>query len=138
MRNTKISLDPVEQTAARYRLFARAIKLNGRAQIAALHPFLQTRLERSLWHILESKCQGDGNENSMLVYFNSSSQYLEWTTLRLAPLMSNVVSGMLGVYMFGEVLSKSYNVSHNSSIGLNWRQWKKPNSLQLLFSSTMM
>ena len=54
-------MDPEEQKAARYRLFARAIKVTGRAQIAALQPFLQSRLEQSWFHAMGSKRQADGN-----------------------------------------------------------------------------
>lgn len=40
--------DPNEQAAHRYRLFSRAIKITGLAQIAALQPHLQARLEKTL------------------------------------------------------------------------------------------
>ena len=69
MKNAKITMDPTEQTAARYRLFARAIKLTGRAQIAALQPFLQLRLEQSLFDVMESRCQVDGNVICFFMHF---------------------------------------------------------------------
>ena len=47
MNHTEISLDPNEQTSLRYRLFSRAIKINGLAQMNTLYPYLQARLEQS-------------------------------------------------------------------------------------------
>jgi len=45
MSHSKIDLDPDEQINLRYRLFARAIRINGLSQINALQPYLQARLE---------------------------------------------------------------------------------------------
>ena len=48
MAHARISFDPNEQTNLRYRLFARAIRLNGIAQLESLEPYLRARLEQSL------------------------------------------------------------------------------------------
>ena len=48
MHHGEVSLDPNEQAAHRYRLFSRAIKIAGLAQIATLQPYLQVRLENTL------------------------------------------------------------------------------------------
>jgi len=45
MSHSEIDLDPDEQINLRYRLFARAIRINGLSQINALQPYLQARLE---------------------------------------------------------------------------------------------
>jgi len=45
MSRSEIDLDPDEQINLRYRLFARAIRINGLSQINALQPYLQARLE---------------------------------------------------------------------------------------------
>ena len=55
MHHGDVSLDPNEQAAHRYRLFSRAIKITGLAQIAALQPYLQARLERTLHEALDSQ-----------------------------------------------------------------------------------
>lgn len=41
MDHEEIPLDPNEQAAHRYRLFSRAIKITGLAQIATLQPYLR-------------------------------------------------------------------------------------------------
>ena len=61
MTHAKKDMDPNEQTAARYRLFARAIKIIGLSQIAALQPFLQSRLEKTVSDAMRSRGQVDGN-----------------------------------------------------------------------------
>lgn len=50
-----VSLDPNEQAAHRYRLFSRAIKITGLAQIADLQPYLQARLEKTLHETIGSQ-----------------------------------------------------------------------------------
>ena len=55
MHHGEVSLDPNEQAAHRYRLFSRAIKITGLAQIAALQPYLQARLEKTLHETIETQ-----------------------------------------------------------------------------------
>ena len=60
MTCAKIEFDPNEQTAARYRLFARAIKVIGLQQITALQPSLVSRLEQTVSSALRSRQEVDG------------------------------------------------------------------------------
>ena len=48
MSHTEIDWDPNEQTNLRYRLFARAIRINGLSQTNTLQPYLHARLRRTL------------------------------------------------------------------------------------------
>ncbi|KAL9034573.1 MAG: hypothetical protein Q9180_005329 [Flavoplaca navasiana] len=48
MSHSVIQLDPNEQTNLRYRLFARAIRINGVSQLENLSPYLQARLEETV------------------------------------------------------------------------------------------
>ena len=55
MKHSELSLDPNEQAAHRYRLFSRAIKMKGLAQIEALQPYLQGKLEETLVRNIDSQ-----------------------------------------------------------------------------------
>ena len=55
MKHSELSLDPNEQAAHRYRLFSRAIKVKGLAQIEALQPYLQGKLEETLVRKIDSQ-----------------------------------------------------------------------------------
>ena len=55
MKHSELSLDPNEQAAHRYRLFSRAIKVKGLAQIEALQPYLQGKLEGTLLRQIDSQ-----------------------------------------------------------------------------------
>lgn len=55
MKHGEMSLDPNEQAAHRYRLFSRAIKVKGLAQIEALQPYLQRKLEDTLIRKIDSQ-----------------------------------------------------------------------------------
>ena len=59
MHHGEVSLDPNEQAAHRYRLFSRAIKITGLAQIAALQPYLQARLEKTLQETIATQPTSD-------------------------------------------------------------------------------
>ena len=55
MKHGELSFDPNEQAAHRYRLFSRAIKVKGLAQIEALQPYLQGKLEGTLLKSIDSQ-----------------------------------------------------------------------------------
>lgn len=57
MKHTQIGVkfDPNEQTAERYRLYARVIKVIGTSQISDLQQFLQAKLEETLSEEIESQ-----------------------------------------------------------------------------------
>ena len=55
MTHVKIALDPNEQINLRYRLFARAIRLNGVAQLESLVPYFQVRLEQTFTKELDAQ-----------------------------------------------------------------------------------
>lgn len=60
MNHTQIDLDPNEQTAARYRLFARVIRVIGMSQISDLQPFLPAKLEKTSIEEIDSQSTVDG------------------------------------------------------------------------------
>lgn len=60
MKHSELSLDPNEQAAHRYRLFSRAIKVKGLAQIEALQPYLQGKLEGTLAREIDSQPSVEG------------------------------------------------------------------------------
>ena len=53
MSNNELRLDPNEQISLRYRLFARAIRINGSAQIRTLQVYLQSRLTKTFECLIE-------------------------------------------------------------------------------------
>ena len=61
--------DPNEQAAHRYRLYSRAIKITGLAQIAALQPYLQARLEKTLHETIGT--QPTSESGSCCVYLTA-------------------------------------------------------------------
>ena len=55
MTHGELALDPNEQAAHRYRLFSRAIKIRGLAQVEALQPYLQEKLKGTLLRTIDSQ-----------------------------------------------------------------------------------
>ncbi len=55
MTHGELALDPNEQAAHRYRLFSRAIKVKGLAQVEALQPYLQEKLKETLLRKIDSQ-----------------------------------------------------------------------------------
>ena len=104
LSHTEIDWDPNEQINLRYRLFARAIRLNGLSQIKALEPYLQARCRITVREKIGSQVAADGAE----FLPNSGSRILissaGWTSVQIAPIMRDFATGMLGVYFFGEKL----------------------------------
>lgn len=88
MSHANIDLNPNEQITLRYRLFARAIRVKGLAQIGTLYPYLQARLNQIIGGELEPLVIAEG-----------------WSSVHIAPLMRQCATGLLGVYMFGNKLS---------------------------------
>ena len=60
MSHAEIQLDPNEQINLRYRLFARAIRINGLSQINALQPYLHARLTKTFQKRIDSQITTDG------------------------------------------------------------------------------
>ena len=60
MNHTEIQMDPDEQENLRYRLFARAIRINGLSQISALQPYLQAGLKRIYQDTINPHIKTDG------------------------------------------------------------------------------
>ena len=60
MSHTEIQMDPDEQKNLRYRLFARAIRINGLSQVSALQPYLQARLKRIYQDKISPHIKTDG------------------------------------------------------------------------------
>ena len=61
MSHANINWDPNEHPHIRYRLFARAIKVKGLAQMGNLYPHLQARLNQTIAGQLETRTTTDGN-----------------------------------------------------------------------------
>ena len=104
MKNAQTHLDPNEQTPARYKLFSTAIRSIGMAQIASLQPYLQSNLESTLYQHLELQPAVDGAVLQSLISNSLLTVTSGWNTVKMAPLMRDLASGMLGVYFFGEKL----------------------------------
>ena len=64
MSHAEIDWDPNEQIALRYRLFARAIRVKGLAQIQGLYPYLQAKLDQTVASRLKPQVERDGKLNS--------------------------------------------------------------------------
>ncbi len=62
LSNTEVGLDPNEVTNVRYRLFLRAIRINGLQQADMLLPHLQTKLES----VIEEKIDPFTNVDGMI------------------------------------------------------------------------
>ncbi|KAL8897787.1 MAG: hypothetical protein Q9192_002415 [Flavoplaca navasiana] len=60
MSHTVIQLDPNEQTNLRYRLFARALRINGVSQLENLSPYLQARLEETIAQKVDPQLRAEG------------------------------------------------------------------------------
>ena len=54
MSHAEIDWDPNEQIALRYRLFARAIRVKGLAQIDGLYSYLRAKLDQTVARRLKS------------------------------------------------------------------------------------
>ncbi|KAI9709132.1 MAG: hypothetical protein M1820_003578 [Bogoriella megaspora] len=79
LNHEEVALDPNEQINLRYRLFARAIRINGVPQIKAIHPWLQHKAEKVLATKLDAQLIDNG-----------------WCSVQLAPVMRDLATGMLG------------------------------------------
>ena len=60
MSNSELKWDPNEQINLRYRLFARAIRINGSAQISTLQGYLQSRLAKTFQCMVEPQLNDEG------------------------------------------------------------------------------
>jgi len=72
MKHTTINLDPNEQTAARYRLYSRAIRIIGMAQISALQPYLQARLQETLHKHIDARDSTNGRTSLLILPFHGA------------------------------------------------------------------
>lgn len=61
MSNANVDWDPNEPTAVHYRLFARAIRVKGLAQMGTLYPYLEAKLNKVVARRLEPRIIADGN-----------------------------------------------------------------------------
>ena len=114
MSNSELKWDPNEQINLRYRLFARAIRINGSAQISTLEGYLQLRLAKTFECLVEPQL----NDESMYSYRAQGASYLimcsDWSRIKIAPIMRDLATGMLGVYHFGDRLSRSPSNGHRT------------------------
>ena len=109
MSTANIDWDPNEQINLRYRLYTRAIKVNGLAQMRSLYPYLQDRLIQTIAQHLETQTVSDGSP--VLLFLRTVRQLMssaEWSKVQIAPVMRQCATGLLGVYMFGNALCRLY------------------------------
>ena len=59
MSNNQTKWDPNEQINLRYRLFSRAIRINGSAQIRTLQVYLQSRLAKTLESLVDPQLHSE-------------------------------------------------------------------------------
>ena len=62
MSHNETTFDPNEQLNMRYRLFARAIRINGLSQLRALQPYLQARLQKTFDQEISPQILTDGSK----------------------------------------------------------------------------
>ncbi|MCJ1248353.1 hypothetical protein MMC30_005570 [Trapelia coarctata] len=105
MKHTTVDLDPNEQTAARYRLYSRAIRIIGMAQISSLQPYLQARMQETLYRHVDARDSTDGMNLFLVGSLLDIDDSTGWTSIQLAPLMRDMAGDMLGLYFFGPKLS---------------------------------
>ncbi|KAI9660584.1 MAG: hypothetical protein M1821_009936 [Bathelium mastoideum] len=89
LNHDEVAWDPNEQISLRYRLFARAIRINGVPQIKAIHPWLQQKAEKMLANKLNTQL----TDNT-------------WCSVQVAPIMRDLATGMLGIYFFGDIAER--------------------------------
>jgi len=104
MSHNDLGLDPNEQISLRYRLFARAIKIKGSIQINLLHPYLETRLQKTLNEYIDPHVAADGNDYFLGPETLILTTITGWHAIRVAPLMRDFATGMMGIYFFGKRL----------------------------------
>jgi len=111
MSNANVDWDPNEPTAVHYRLFSLAIRVKGLAQIWALYPYLEAKLNQIVARELEPQVVAESKRNStclrIVPLLTSSSG---WSSVQIAPLIRECATGLLGVYMFGDTLCRSHLV----------------------------
>lgn len=109
MRHANIDCDPNEQINLRYRLYTRAIKVKGLAQMDTLYPYLQTRLNQTIAQQLDAQFDSDGRRILICLYHvHQLMRSSGWTCIQIAPVMRQCATGLLGVYMFGNTLCKPH------------------------------
>jgi hypothetical protein len=60
----ELHLNPNEQTNLRYRLFARAIRINGLSQMKELQPYLEARMRKTFQEMIYPQILTDGSRCS--------------------------------------------------------------------------
>ena len=105
MHHGEVSLDPNQQASYRYRLFSRAIKNADLAQIAALQPHLQKKLEETLHETIDSESTSTSGRYHLYHEFQRRLiTAVGWRSVKVAPIMRDLATGMLSVYFFSESL----------------------------------
>ncbi|KAL9628379.1 MAG: hypothetical protein Q9204_005924, partial [Flavoplaca sp. TL-2023a] len=90
LKDEETNTDPLDTAGARFRLFARTIKVIGTTELESLQPHLQGKIEEVLEKaIADGKVTQDG-----------------WTSIQTTPAMRDTASDPLALYMFGRTLTE--------------------------------
>ncbi|KAI4267854.1 MAG: hypothetical protein LQ337_008154 [Flavoplaca oasis] len=90
LKDEETNTDPLDTAGARFRLFARTIKVIGTTELESLRPHLQGKIEQVLEKaIANGKVSRDG-----------------WTSIQTTPTMRDTASDPLALYMFGRTLTE--------------------------------
>ncbi|KAI4224898.1 MAG: hypothetical protein L6R36_004324 [Xanthoria steineri] len=91
LKDEETNSDPLDTAGARFRLFARTIKVIGTTELESLRPHLQGKIEEGLEKaIANGKVTQDG-----------------WTSIETTPTMRDTASDPLALYMFGRTLTEN-------------------------------
>ncbi|KAL8993989.1 MAG: hypothetical protein Q9169_005935 [Polycauliona sp. 2 TL-2023] len=91
LKDEETNSDPLDTAGARFRLFARTIKVIGTTELESLRPHLQTKMVEVLERaIATGRHTPDG-----------------WTSIETTPTMRDTASDPLALYMFGRTLTEN-------------------------------
>ncbi|KAI9690295.1 MAG: hypothetical protein M1822_009256 [Bathelium mastoideum] len=99
LSHDEVAWDPNEQINLRYRLFARAIRINGVPQIKAIHPWLQQKAEKMLANKLNTQLTG----NTERPEFDEASAAFYSETVKLMGAFQVTPSFMKNRYVYSLV-----------------------------------
>ena len=68
MSKGEVQFDPKETNIFRYRLYARAIRINGLSQMQDLYPYLHKRLLNTFDDLVEPQCVGNSTWQSHIPF----------------------------------------------------------------------
>ncbi|KAL8757875.1 MAG: hypothetical protein Q9199_001883, partial [Rusavskia elegans] len=109
LKDEETNSDPLDTAGARFRLFARTIKVIGTTELESLRPHLQGKIEGILERaIANGKINQDGmnlaqSQRKIQIVINRPG----WTSIETTPTMRDTASDPLALYMFGRTLAEN-------------------------------